>query len=118
VRGQDNTISSHTHPWSFIVREHVQCLCEGGRKCAREDPSCQRRGGACSAGGGGGGDSAAPQQPPPPVEGLHCNWVGGSVLAMARPWQDNVEKFDVVAQFKNHNIGLIINLQEVRLLED
>ncbi|KIY93850.1 protein tyrosine phosphatase domain containing 1 [Monoraphidium neglectum] len=33
---------------------------------------------------------------------------------MARPWQDNVEKFDVVAQFKNHNIGLIINLQEAQ----
>ncbi len=33
---------------------------------------------------------------------------------MARPWQENVDAFDVLKSFKQHNIELIINLQEVR----
>jgi hypothetical protein len=33
---------------------------------------------------------------------------------MARPWQDNVVKYDLVNKFKDLNIGMIINLQEVR----
>lgn len=44
---------------------------------------------------------------------MHSNWVGLHVLAMARPWQDNVVKFDLVNKFKELNIGMIINLQEV-----
>jgi hypothetical protein len=46
--------------------------------------------------------------------GLRSSWVGEHVLAMARPWQENVLKHDVVSQFKQHNIGMILNLQEVR----
>jgi protein tyrosine phosphatase domain-containing protein 1 len=76
------------------MKEAVQCLCEGGRGCTREDPSRQK-------------DANA-------VPGLHSNWVGQHVLAMARPWQDNVVKFDLVNKFKELNIGMIINLQEVR----
>jgi protein tyrosine phosphatase domain-containing protein 1 len=92
---QDNTLSVHSHPWSFIVREHVQCICEGGRSCSREDPARQPAAAA-------------------PIRGLHCSWVGGGVLAMARPWQDNLEKHDVARQFKEANIGLVLNLQEAR----
>lgn len=77
------------------MKEHVQCICEGGRSCTREDPAFQK------------GATA-------PIQGLHCNWVGDHVLAMARPWQDNLERHDVLRQFKEHNIGLVINLQEVR----
>jgi protein tyrosine phosphatase domain-containing protein 1 len=76
------------------MKEAVQCLCEGGRGCTREDPARQK-------------DANA-------VPGLHSNWVGQHVLAMARPWQDNVVKFDLVNKFKELNIGMIINLQEVR----
>jgi len=32
---------------------------------------------------------------------------------MARPWQEHVEAFDVVQQFRELGVGLIINLQEV-----
>jgi hypothetical protein len=89
---QDHTISG---PWSFLVKEEVQCLCEGGRNCSHENP--------------------ARQQAPNAIAGLHSSWVGDQVLAMARPWQENVLKHDVVAQFKQHNIGMILNLQEVRV---
>jgi protein tyrosine phosphatase domain-containing protein 1 len=75
------------------MKEAVQCLCEGGRGCTREDPARQKEANA--------------------VPGLHCSWVGQHVLAMARPWQDNVVKFDLVNKFKDLNIGMIINLQEV-----
>lgn len=87
---QDHSLSG---PWSFLVKEEVQCLCEGGRSCSHENP--------------------ARQQGPSAIAGMHSNWVGDSVLAMARPWQENVLKHDVVAQFKQHNVGMILNLQEV-----
>jgi protein tyrosine phosphatase domain-containing protein 1 len=86
---QDHTLSG---PWSFLVKEEVQCLCEGGRSCTREHPGRQR------------GPNAVP--------GLHSNWVGGSVLAMARPWQEHVVKHDLPARFAELNIGMILNLQE------
>jgi hypothetical protein len=89
---QDHSISG---PWSFLVKEEVQCLCEGGRSCSHENP--------------------ARQKAPNAIAGLHSSWVSDQVLAMARPWQDNVLKHDVVSQFKQHNIGMILNLQEVRL---
>jgi hypothetical protein len=88
---QDHTLNA---PASYVMKEAVQCLCEGGRGCTREDP--------------------ARQEDPNAVPGLHSNWVGQHVLAMARPWQDNVVKFDLVNRFKELNIGMIINLQEVR----
>ncbi len=87
---QDNTITGH---WSFIVKEHVQCLCEGGRSCTKENPAWQKVGNA--------------------IPGLHCSWVTSSVLAMARPWQENVLKFSLAERFKEENIGMILNLQEV-----
>ncbi|GBF98311.1 hypothetical protein Rsub_10974 [Raphidocelis subcapitata] len=88
---QDHTLSG---PWNFLLKEHVQCICEGGRACNKEDPSRQ-------AG------------PPAPFAGLHCSWVAGGVLAMARPWQENLEKHDVLRQFREQGVGMVINLQEV-----
>lgn len=88
---QDHSISG---PWGFLVKEEVQCLCEGGRNCAHENPARQKAANA--------------------IAGLHSSWVGDEVLAMARPWQENVLKHDVVSQFKQQNIGMILNLQEVR----
>jgi protein tyrosine phosphatase domain-containing protein 1 len=90
---QDHSISG---PWGFLVKEEVQCLCEGGRNCAHENP--------------------ARQKAPNAIAGLHSSWVGDEVLAMARPWQENVLKHDVVSQFKQQNIGMILNIQEVRHL--
>eukprot|EP00879_Flechtneria_rotunda_P028516 GHRR01030641.1.p1 GENE.GHRR01030641.1~~GHRR01030641.1.p1 ORF type:complete len:176 (+),score=26.47 GHRR01030641.1:351-878(+) len=88
-------VTNHTitGPWSFLVKEHVQCLCEGGKYCTRENPARQKGANA--------------------VAGLHSNWVGEHVLAMARPWQENVFKYSLVAKFKELNIGMILNLQEV-----
>jgi protein tyrosine phosphatase domain-containing protein 1 len=88
---QDHSISG---PWAFLVKEEVQCLCEGGRNCTHENP--------------------ARQKAPNAIAGLHSSWVGDEVLAMARPWQENVLKHDVVSQFKQQNVGMILNLQEVR----
>jgi protein tyrosine phosphatase domain-containing protein 1 len=87
---QDNTISGD---WGFLVKERVQCICEGGKSCPRENP--------------------AKQKGPSAIQGLHSNWVGSNVLAMARPWHENVKKHEVVDQFLKEKIGLIINLQEV-----
>jgi protein tyrosine phosphatase domain-containing protein 1 len=77
----------------FLLKEQMLCLCEGGKGCSRENPSKQKVGNA--------------------IKGLHSNWVGEKVLAMARPWQDNISKHKLLEQFKEHNIGLIVNLQEV-----
>lgn len=77
----------------------MQCLCEGGRACTREDPAHQ----AAAAHAG--------------IQGLHASWVGYWVLAMARPWQENVVKHAVVERFKEQGIGMIINLCEVRGVE-
>lgn len=61
--------------------------------CWREDPAKQKGGNA--------------------LLGLHSNWVGDHVLAMARPWQDSVLQHNLVDVFVRNNIGMILNLQEV-----
>lgn len=80
-------------PLPFLLKEQVQCLCEGGRFCAKENPARQRGGNA--------------------VPGLHSSWVGDSILAMARPWQKNVTKYNLAKQFRMLEVGMILNLQEV-----
>eukprot|EP00195_Chlamydomonas_chlamydogama_P007117 CAMPEP_0202895358 /NCGR_PEP_ID=MMETSP1392-20130828/4583_1 /ASSEMBLY_ACC=CAM_ASM_000868 /TAXON_ID=225041 /ORGANISM="Chlamydomonas chlamydogama, Strain SAG 11-48b" /LENGTH=882 /DNA_ID=CAMNT_0049580345 /DNA_START=176 /DNA_END=2821 /DNA_ORIENTATION=- len=87
---QDYTLKG---PLAFRTKEKVQCLCEGGGYCWRENP--------------------AKQKEPNAIPGLHSSWVGDKVLAMARPWQDYVVKFNLVDAFVHHNIGMILNLQEV-----
>lgn len=69
------------------------CWLQGGRNCTKENPAHQRT--------------------PNAIPGLHSNWVGDKILAMARPWQENVMKHDLVSRFKEANIGMILNLQEV-----
>lgn len=87
----DNSLKG---PWSFKTKEKLLCLCEGGGMCSREDPTKQRGGNA--------------------IPGLHCNWVGEWVLAMARPWQSNVTGGGLLVDaFVKSNIGMILNLQEV-----
>lgn len=50
-----------------------------------------------------------------PFAGLHSNWVSPSVLAMARPWQQQLERHDVIRQFQAAGVGLVLNLQEVSM---
>ncbi|KAG2450553.1 hypothetical protein HYH02_005054 [Chlamydomonas schloesseri] len=80
-------------PWTFLFKEKVQCACEGSKWCTRENP--------------------AKQKAPNAIAGLHASWVGDRVLAMARPWQAYVEQYRLVDAFKQANIGMILNLQEV-----
>ncbi|KAG1660568.1 hypothetical protein FOA52_005104 [Chlamydomonas sp. UWO 241] len=47
------------------------------------------------------------------IPGLHSNWVGDSILAMARPWQSYVAQFGLVDAFVRSRIGMILNLQEI-----
>ncbi len=68
-------------------------LCPGARFCTRENPAKQRGGNA--------------------IPGLHSSWVGDSVLAIARPWQEYIHKYSLVDAFLRANIGMILNLQEV-----
>ncbi|GAX73342.1 hypothetical protein CEUSTIGMA_g795.t1 [Chlamydomonas eustigma] len=86
----DNTLKA---PWTFLAKEQVICLCEGAQFCTRENPRSQKGGNA--------------------IPGIHGNWVGDNILAMARPWQENVHKYSLVDAFKRNNIGMILNLQEV-----
>ncbi len=68
----------------------------GGSFCDRENP--------------------AKQKGPNAVPGLHSCWVGDAkmILAMARPWQENVRQLDLPGTFLKENVGMILNLQEVR----
>jgi hypothetical protein len=74
---------------------HLLCTTAhtGGRNCSKENPAKQK------------GRNAIP--------GLHSSWVGDKVLAMARPWQQHVVHHNLPAAFAQHNIGMILNLQEV-----
>jgi len=40
---------------------------------------------------------------------------GGWMMAMARPWQQNMLKYKLAEAFVGHNIGMVLNLQEVRV---
>ncbi|KAK9806168.1 hypothetical protein WJX72_003967 [[Myrmecia] bisecta] len=78
---------------AFLAKERIQCLCEGGSHCTKEDWEHQRG--------------------TPAFLGLHSNWVTPEVLAMARPWQENVVRHSLVQRFQEAQIGMILNLQEV-----
>ncbi|XP_038047746.1 protein tyrosine phosphatase domain-containing protein 1-like [Patiria miniata] len=45
------------------------------------------------------------------LRGLYSSWVGDSILAIARPSSEAIEKYGIVEQFKEHGINSIINLQ-------
>jgi hypothetical protein len=46
------------------------------------------------------------------VTGLHSSWVTEQILAMARPWQVNLEA-GAAAQLRDLNVGMVLNLQEM-----
>ena len=92
----------------------------GGHQCINEDPACQQ---AASA-----------------IQGVHSSWVTPQVhhsesillqldmrrypdlansslhmslqvLAMARPWQENLLKHNIPQAFQDAGIGMVLNLQ-------
>lgn len=65
----------------------------GGTLCGYENPATQQGGSA--------------------IAGLHSSWVGDRILALARPWHHYTSQFGIVDAFVRHNIGLLLNLQEV-----
>lgn len=87
---QANTLSG---PAAFLLKEKIQCACEGGRSCSKENPAKQRGGNV--------------------IHGIHGSWVGPEqmVLAMARPWQHCVQKHGLPAKFRELGFGMILNLQ-------
>lgn len=46
------------------------------------------------------------------IVGLYSNWITDNILATARPSSRLMEKYDIIDQFHEHNIGAIINLQQ------
>lgn len=45
------------------------------------------------------------------IKGLNSNYVTDNIIASQRPSEILINKFNLVEQFKEHNIGLIINLE-------
>nr|CAB3265274.1 protein tyrosine phosphatase domain-containing protein 1-like [Phallusia mammillata] len=45
------------------------------------------------------------------IKGVFSSWVLDNVVAMSRPSTEIMEKYDIIGQFKKHNITSIINLQ-------
>ena len=84
---------SLNHNPFFILKERIQCLFEGGKRCRKEDPRAQK------------GENA--------VRGLHSNWVGTRILASARPQQPIVQREGTLKDLLSKNVKGIINLQEV-----
>ncbi|CAL1592168.1 unnamed protein product [Knipowitschia caucasica] len=65
----------------------------GGRDCRYEGPECWK-------------DS---QQA---IRGLFSSWVTDDIIAMARPSEKLIEKYDIIEQFKRLKIRSIINMQQ------
>jgi len=49
---------------------------------------------------------------PNAIEGLFSNWIGGNILATQRPSTNIIKKYDLINEFKKHNLLSIINLEE------
>ena len=45
--------------------------------------------------------------------GLHSDWIISDILAMARPWQHHVNKFEIAAAMRRRGFGAIICLQQL-----
>ncbi|KAH9505481.1 Protein tyrosine phosphatase domain-containing protein 1 [Bulinus truncatus] len=46
------------------------------------------------------------------VNGVYSEWVTHNLLAMARISNEQIQKFDIIKQFKEHQIKTVINLQQ------
>ncbi|KAF7258070.1 hypothetical protein EG68_04781 [Paragonimus skrjabini miyazakii] len=45
------------------------------------------------------------------VQGLYSTWITENILAMSRPSTQIIKTYDIIQQFKKHNIKTVINMQ-------
>ncbi|KAK7805378.1 hypothetical protein U0070_003296 [Myodes glareolus] len=76
-----------------VIPGHMACsMACGGRACKYENP-------------------ARWSEQEQAIKGVYSSWVTDSILAMARPSSELLEKYHIIEQFLGHGIKTIINLQ-------
>eukprot|EP00743_Colponemidia_sp_Colp-15_P008999 GILK01009820.1.p1 GENE.GILK01009820.1~~GILK01009820.1.p1 ORF type:complete len:635 (-),score=87.68 GILK01009820.1:167-2071(-) len=75
----------------FDRKQRLRCFFCGGKACKHEDWTRHAN---------------------PAIKGLNSDWVGTSLLAMQRPSSRLLKEYQIIDQFKRHNIHAVINLQE------
>ncbi|XP_040819023.1 protein tyrosine phosphatase domain-containing protein 1 isoform X2 [Ochotona curzoniae] len=76
-----------------VIPGHMACsMACGGRACKYENPSRW-------------------SEQEQAIKGVYSSWVTDSILAMARPSSELLEKYQIIEQFLSHGIKTIINLQ-------
>ncbi|KAM5227236.1 protein tyrosine phosphatase domain-containing protein 1 isoform 1-T1 [Ctenodactylus gundi] len=76
-----------------VIPGHVACsMACGGRACKYENPARWR-------------------EQEQAIKGVYSSWVTDSILAMARPSSELLEKYHIIEQFLGYGIKTIINLQ-------
>ena len=48
----------------------------------------------------------------PAIKGLNSNWISDEIIASQRLSSRQIKEFDIMKQFKEHNLKAVINLQE------
>lgn len=76
---------------NFTKKAKLICLMCGGKSCAHEDWKTIKN---------------------PALQGLNSNWINNDIVASQRLSNRLIKEFDIMAQFKEKNIGAVINLQE------
>ncbi|XP_047382846.1 protein tyrosine phosphatase domain-containing protein 1 isoform X2 [Sciurus carolinensis] len=76
-----------------VIPGHMACsMACGGKACKYENP-------------------ARWSEQEQAIKGVYSSWVTDSILAMARPSSELLEKYHIIEQFLGHGIKTIINLQ-------
>ncbi|XP_013006104.2 protein tyrosine phosphatase domain-containing protein 1 isoform X2 [Cavia porcellus] len=76
-----------------VIPGHMACsMACGGRACKYENP-------------------ARWSEQEQAIKGVYSSWVTDSILAMARPSSELLQKYHIIEQFLSHGIKTIINLQ-------
>ncbi|XP_076027534.1 protein tyrosine phosphatase domain-containing protein 1 [Genypterus blacodes] len=76
-----------------VIPGHMQCsMACGGKACKYENPSRWSN------------DEQA-------IKGLYSSWITDSLLAMARPSTEIIEKYNIMEQFQRCGLRTVINLQ-------
>lgn len=83
--GKKNDVKPH---WEY--KDKIRCLFCGGVNCKHENFLHHKN---------------------PAIIGLHSDYITEDIIASQRPSTVLIKKFDLIKRFKEHNIGLIVNLQ-------
>uniref|UniRef100_A0A8C9UJS5 Protein tyrosine phosphatase domain-containing protein 1 n=1 Tax=Spermophilus dauricus TaxID=99837 RepID=A0A8C9UJS5_SPEDA len=76
-----------------VIPGHMACsMACGGKACKYENP-------------------ARWSEQEQAIKGIYSSWITDSILAMARPSSELLEKYHIIEQFLSHGIKTIINLQ-------